>query len=232
MDENKNLPDALIESIKGPAGKEVLKDLAEAGIDQAFRDGFLKDVPIIGVVARICEMGAAVRDTLFVRKVGRFLLSLYEVPQEERERFVRDLETKPEDKKKVSEALLLLLDRLDDMDKPQILARLFVPYLKGEFPLETFSRLATVLDRTSRWALSQFKAICEWDPTVRHGEAARYDAAMAIKELASLATEFEVNERGVTIIDGGSALSDPEPDFKPRVTKLGWIFYGCAGALL
>lgn len=214
MDENKNLPDALIQSIKSPASKEVLKELAEAGMDQAFKDGFFKDLPIIGTVIGLFKTGAAVRDALFVKRVGRFLLALDAVPLSVREGFVRKIDTEPEEKKKVSESLLLLLDRMDDMDKPQILARLFVPYLYGHIDLDTFKRLSVALDRASRWALSKFRTLVE---LASNEGAARDIAGMdpirsAINELQStgllVGGSYVPMEPGYAISDIGKLMDE------------------------
>ena len=50
-------------------------------------------------------------------------------------------------RKRVEENLLLLLDRLDDMGKPELIGRLFSAYLRQELAYEDFQRLAGSIDR-------------------------------------------------------------------------------------
>ena len=47
----------------------------------------------------------------------------------------------------MGEALLLLLDRLDDMQKPELVARFFCALMRGEIDRTTFQQMATAVDR-------------------------------------------------------------------------------------
>lgn len=67
--------------------QDAVGDLAEAGIDQLLKDGFLRDVPILGGVIGVIRAAGSVRDLLLAKKLGRFLLALQSVPLRERQRF-------------------------------------------------------------------------------------------------------------------------------------------------
>ena len=126
--------------------QDAVVDLAEAGIDQLLKDGFLRDVPILGSVMGVIRATGSVRDLLLAKKLGRFLLALQSVPLDERERFHDSLGSRAE-ARRVGEALLLLLDRLDDMQKPELVARLFRARIRGEIDGTTFQQMATAVDR-------------------------------------------------------------------------------------
>ena len=76
---------------------------------------FQSQVALIGVI----RAAGSVRDPLLAKKLGRFLFALQSVPLDERQAFHDSLMDRA-DRRRVGEALLLLLDRLDDMDKPEL----------------------------------------------------------------------------------------------------------------
>lgn len=138
--------DDLVTAIQLPDLRDAFVDLAEAGIDQLVSDGILRDVPLIGTLLRIRTTLGRVRDHLFTKKVAHFFVETSRIPQEDRERFMNEIESRG-DRRRLGDTLVLLLDRLDDLEKPVLLARLFAGYVCGVYNYETFRRLSTALDR-------------------------------------------------------------------------------------
>jgi hypothetical protein len=136
----------IVELIRARDLQDGLASLAEAGIDQLLQDGFLRDVPILGSVVGVIRTAGTIRDLLLAKKLGRFLSVLQSVPQAERQAFHDSLADRAE-RNRVGEALLLLLDRLDDMDKPELIGRLFRAFIRSEIDRETFQLMATAVDR-------------------------------------------------------------------------------------
>lgn len=64
--------------MKGLSGKalEILSDLAEAGLDQKFADGFLRDVPFNGTAYKMAMLGKSISDQIFITKLAHFLKAL------------------------------------------------------------------------------------------------------------------------------------------------------------
>ena len=154
--EGSGLEEALVSSLVKPNLIELGADLAEVGLDQFLAQGALRDIPVLGTLLELYRTVGIVRDRVFANKVVRFLAGLGEIPIEERERFLKGHEDPPE-KRRLGEALVLLLDRLDDMDKPEALSRLFGGYVRGQYDLETFRRLAAALDQVPLSALSHLE---------------------------------------------------------------------------
>jgi len=134
-----------------------LVSLAEAGIDQLIETGFLRDVPVLGSVIGVIRAAGSVRDLLLAKKLGRFLLGLQTVPLKEREEFLGSLEDSNQ-RIEVGEALLLVLDRLDDIEKPELVARLFQAHIRGQISRQTFQQLATAVDRLALEHVTALKA--------------------------------------------------------------------------
>ncbi len=128
---------------------ELATELAEVGIDQLLSDGLLKEFPVLGTAVRLASLGLGVRDALFIRKVARFLRELalngthHEQPVQSGETFAM---CTPEQAKRVGEAIALILDRMNDVDKPVILAQVFKAFARGKISFEQFRRLANSVD--------------------------------------------------------------------------------------
>lgn len=156
MVEDRDLDESLVASIQLPDLGDAIADLGEVALDSVLTEGPARDIPVIGTLIRLAKTVGVVRDFVFFRKVTRFLARLGEVPAAERDAFVRNLETKQE-RQRVGETLVLLLDRLDDMDKPDMLARLFAAHVSGKYDFTMFRKLATALDRLSLPALPELR---------------------------------------------------------------------------
>ena len=144
--EKLRLEESLVASIQRPDLGEALANLTEIGLDQLLEEGPLRDIPVLGTLLRLRHTWGGVRDYIFARKVTRFLISVGEIPLDERERFIAKIKQQ-EKQRQLGDTLLLLLDRLDDLEKPEVLARLFAAYMRGRYDLPTFRRLATALER-------------------------------------------------------------------------------------
>ena len=93
------------------------------------------------------QAGFDVRDYLFLKKLVRFLVALQEVEAEDRRDFQKRIEEDKGFRKRVGENVLLLLDRADDMAKPDLLGKAFLAFLSGAVTFEQFSRMAAGIDR-------------------------------------------------------------------------------------
>ena len=104
-------------------------------------------MPIIGTITGVAKTVIAVRDKLLVRKIYSFLIGLKDVSFEERQKFVDDLENNSNYQRQVGENLIMLLDRLDDLDKPFMISKIFKAHLRGDINYHQFLRFASVIDR-------------------------------------------------------------------------------------
>jgi hypothetical protein len=60
---------------------------------------------------------------------------------------------------KLGETLVLLLDRLDDMEKPHMVAQVFAAFVRGKITFEVFRRLAAAIDLGSLEDLKEFAKV-------------------------------------------------------------------------
>jgi|TARA_B110000902_G_C14057496_1_gene494151 hypothetical protein len=148
MNNNKNIETDLIESIASSDLKMIGSDIGEIAIDSLLNDGVLKDIPVIGTIVNLYSTGVTISGKIFEKKILKFLYGLDEISLDKRADFISKLNQKPKFKKKVSEHLLILIDRIDDMDKSEILAQLFSKFILGKVDYEMFIRLSSVIDKS------------------------------------------------------------------------------------
>jgi hypothetical protein len=143
---NDELGTSLVSTINDKGAADVLADAAEAVLDDLMTDGVLKNVPIVGSLVKVAKAGFGISDYMFLKKVARFLYELRDVPEDDRHHFIGEMQADEERKRKVGEALVLLLDRMDDMSKPGLLARGFKAYLQGPITYDVFRRIGFAVD--------------------------------------------------------------------------------------
>ena len=141
------LEQSFIDVIATSEGLDILSDVGELTLDQLLDDGIVKNIPFLGTLAKLYKAGVGVKNYLFARKLQRFLSVLSNVSPNERQAFTQRLEDDKPFRKQVGETLLVILDRLDDMRKPDLVARAFVAYITEEIDFDTFHRMSSVIDR-------------------------------------------------------------------------------------
>ena len=137
-----------MEAVLKTGGQEIAGELTEAAIDQAMEEGVLKDIPIIGTFAKLYSGGGAVRDIGFAHKLRRFFIETSAVSEEDKEMFVIELELDPEERRRVGEYTLAILDGLDEQLKASMFGALFASHVRGEVDFYAFQTLARALDRS------------------------------------------------------------------------------------
>jgi hypothetical protein len=104
--------------------------------DRLTDDEVLRELPIIKTFVGVARAGLSIRDRLFISKVGRFIESREQHSTEERENFARALDADPKLRERLQEAIILLLDQFDDLDKAVLFARAFSAFVRNE--IESF----------------------------------------------------------------------------------------------
>lgn len=133
---------SMIETLKSDFAN-ISKELVEVGIDSMLKDGILKDIPIIGTLGSVFKAGISIKDRYFIRKVLWFLCSLEDTSLEERREFL----VKHSNNSLLGEKLIFILDRLDDLEKPKLIANLFKKYMYNEIDYVTFQRLSLIIEK-------------------------------------------------------------------------------------
>jgi len=166
---------ALVRTVAGKQLSDAIFDLAEVVLDQNLSEGVLKEVPIFGILAKLARAKQSVSEELFLRKLARFLADLNAVPIEEREKLLEQYPDASLEQQVLGENLLLALERLDDTEKPAILARFFAAYIRSKIDYLTFTRLARALEKFNiellpnlRWFYTREEPLVETPEEITH----------------------------------------------------------------
>jgi len=144
----KNINDTIFESIGNKNVQGLVKDYGELALDQVLSDEAVKKIPVIGTLINITQLGYTIKDHIFTKKVLKFLFELESIGYTEKKEFIDEVNYNPKFRTKVGEHLVLILERIDDLEKPAILGRLFKSTLNKQIPYETFLRLSSILIRS------------------------------------------------------------------------------------
>lgn len=142
-----NLEVSMIDSVAKSESLNAGVEWAEIAFDAFVEDGLLKDVPIFGTLTKVVKSGMAIRDRIFLRKVHAFLCELDNASMQERDAFVRSVEREKGGKEKAGAALMLLLDKLDDIDKPELIGRIYLAKIKGQISYGEMRRYCMFVER-------------------------------------------------------------------------------------
>ncbi|OGM74332.1 hypothetical protein A2382_02885 [Candidatus Woesebacteria bacterium RIFOXYB1_FULL_38_16] len=148
LDEFKNMPNDIVKIIADENLDEIA-ELAEVGIDTFLDEGLIKDIPLASTVLGIFKTVTNIRDALFIKKIAKFLFKLSELSDQDKKKFSDEMAKNVDLRKKIGEKILLLLEKADDMGKPEIIANLFMAYLRSEIDFSTFSRLSEAINKLS-----------------------------------------------------------------------------------
>jgi len=190
-----NLQDKIIESVYSPELNQLGLGMAEVPFDALLDDGILKDLPIIGSIVALFKGAMDIRDRIFVAKIARFLFNLTSTPLEQRESFRREIQQNVKIKQKVGASLVLILDRLDDIEKPDFLAKCFRAYLSNNISFDRFRRFAAAIDIAFT---DDLKAICSKNANVEEEEDVSLSnlARTGLVEFRSIGIQGTWNEMG------------------------------------
>ena len=99
-------------------------------ITDAVTDGdVLIEVPVVGTVFKLLRAADTTREKLFAAKISKFLQELDKIPRFDVEKMRKKIADSPQESQKIGNTLLMVLDKVCDLDKPKLLGQLFIAYL-------------------------------------------------------------------------------------------------------
>lgn len=145
-------------------------------------------IPGVGTALDLAKSYRSVSDAIFVRKIARFMEQFAEMPSDARKAFFSKFQS-DEELERFGEAVLLLLDKSDELEKPTVIGRLFKAAALNFISLEDAKRISAAVNRAYFIDLS----------TLAHFE----------DELLSPTPEIStaLNALGLLIVTGGDAGS-------------------------
>lgn len=112
-----------------------------------FALAIFSEVSEFSLIREALRIPGNVRDALFFKKVEKFIHEAGNVSDEERERFLLELE-KTGKKEELGTALLLIIDRADEIAKPLYIGRIMAAHIRGEIGYDDALRLCYMISRS------------------------------------------------------------------------------------
>lgn len=136
--------ESLTEEVSGLVG-----EYAELGLDALVEDGLFKDVPVISTITAVYRIGKSFRERHHLAKLISFLNTINKgiVDEEKRNSYREKFTSNEKFRNQELEYIMVLIDRYISLDKPQMLAKLYLAYLDEKIIWEEFTMYAEVIDR-------------------------------------------------------------------------------------
>jgi hypothetical protein len=138
---------SVLKSACSSESKDLVVDWGDFTFDALLDEGVLKDAPMLGTVVKICAISKTIRDQLFVRKVWDFLRACPKFNDLERLGFAREHLDDQKKAHKLGTAIVFILDKLDDLEKAKMLAKMFAALVRKHIDYADFRRLSAGIDR-------------------------------------------------------------------------------------
>lgn len=132
----------------------------EIALKQALDDSVLKEIPIVGSIVKLYDIGASIRDRLFTEKVRQFLIAFNEVPEEKRSKLRKAVLSGKDECEKIVQKIILIIEFQSDLEKSELIANFFLAYLDE---MISNSDLRRALDVTSTYFLDDLKQFLKED---------------------------------------------------------------------
>lgn len=119
---------------------------AEVIADSLIDSEIIKSIPVVGTALKVISGSLDLRDKIFLLKVQRFLQEIETLSSEEKLEFNRSITSNEEAMRNTGEAVLLVLDKLSDLKKAELLGFYYSCFLRGHLDQYQFRRVATAID--------------------------------------------------------------------------------------
>lgn len=126
---------------------EIVAEGAEVFIDQGLKDGLLKDIPFVGIIAKSINVATSIRDKLFAAKIVRFLQAIEEINEEEKQKLRNKMRNSSQEAAKVGEVIILTIEQETDSEKSDIVANIFLSYTSGTITASELRRMCDIVDK-------------------------------------------------------------------------------------
>lgn len=135
--------------IKDNNFKDLMTDINEVVLDSFLKDGIVKNIPILGLVSKVINIGNTIQERLYTKKLLTFLKQLEDTKAEDREKEINKIDENENYKTKVGEKLLYIINEADDCEKAGYIGILFKLFLEQTLSYVDFIRCVSCINKTN-----------------------------------------------------------------------------------
>lgn len=200
--EEKSLAVAFGESLKEET-VSCISEFAEVGLDSILEDGILKEIPFVSTAMSLYRVGRNVAERHYIKKLAVFLCEINRniADDYKRQEYIAKVKSDSKFRSQELEYLLVLIERYISLDKPQMLAKIYLAYLEDVIIWEELTMYAEVVDRLL--ILDYKMLISDVERTIIH----RNIGGEAILRLVALGLMIEISDKAVFKDDGNGGFA-------------------------
>ena len=125
--------------------RDLTASMLDVGVDMICTNEVVRGIPVVGILAGMYNVGKNYMAGRLAKKIVKLLFNTRFVSPEEKNNFIKKYgET---NKEKGAEALLDILERLDNINKVDILSNLLISQIKEDITIEEFIGLTSALEK-------------------------------------------------------------------------------------
>lgn len=176
-----NAGDAIVRSSLLDKLKELISGFTDKAFDAVDHTEFLEGIPIVSWLYKTTKAARSLKEMVLIKKVAKFLEGVGEIPNAEREEFLRKMDLDPEYQRDIGESLILLLERHDNFEKSLMLGTVYAALVRGKIERDDFDLISDTIDRANVVDLKsmyQRKEDSEWSRRDRDREVRLYQAGL------------------------------------------------------
>ncbi|MGF1760015.1 hypothetical protein L4D76_19175 [Photobacterium sagamiensis] len=147
----------LIKTINKTDGLTALLELGEALIDTKITNDLLSNIPVVGVIVKLSNLGVGLCDYQFIKKLQKFAFQLDSISIDDRDKYFKEISEDPKKQSKVNDNLFLLINAADDIDKPILIGIVFSAYIVGGISYEQFMQFGVAINGLNAHQFSLLK---------------------------------------------------------------------------
>jgi hypothetical protein len=133
-------------------------DIGEVALDFALKlEGLLKDLPILGSFIKGLRVATGVSQLFLLYKVEQFRKEFDNISEKEKKAFADKMNKDAAYNKKVGTTVLLMLDKLNDVDKTPLVGKVYCELVKGNIDFPTVVRLTSIIESLTIYDLGSLK---------------------------------------------------------------------------
>lgn len=133
-------------------------DIGEVVLDFVLKlEGLLKDLPILGPIIKGLRVATGVSQLFLLYKVEQFRKEFDNISEKEKKAFADKMNKDAANNKKVGTTVLLMLDKLNDVDKTPFVGKVYCELIKGTIDFPKVVRLTSIIDSLTIYDLESLK---------------------------------------------------------------------------
>ena len=218
-----DLNKSLETSIFSEDAKDLAVDYSELALDKILDNAVLNEIPIIKTILGLYKTGVGIKERFTLKKVAKFLFRLNNISEKEKAEFINKLSLNDSYKNEIIEKLLILLDRLDDIDKAEIIGNFFKAAIQDKIDVDTFYKFSSIVDRVY---IKDLKSFCFFEDNTLSEEIRTEAILVYTNSVKKSLCPFGIMEEKIKSSDFAIQYGQNHLDysFEYRITNLGREF--------